>query len=130
MESVNAALIVGSATIFAALLGLIGVLLGIMHKTAKRTAAKTDVLSEKADVIVDNVQNSHKVGFRDDFDAQITGLARLVTSHHTGLSGELQQIRVELASDREESRSDMKAINRRVDETVGRIYRLEQKKED
>jgi Tfp pilus assembly protein PilV len=81
--------LIACATVVAALLSLIGVLLGMIHKNAKTAANQT--------------QNSHETNLRDDLDEKFEGLADLVTGVSADVGGikeDLRLIRRDQSTDR------------------------------
>jgi hypothetical protein len=96
LSPVDSNLVIAGASVIAALLGLIGVLLGLIHKNAKAA--------------VGQVQNSHTVNLRDDLDEKFEGLAGLVNGVADtqrdqakdigGLRSDIRQVRTEQALDR------------------------------
>jgi cell division protein FtsX len=80
LSPVDSNIIIACATVIAALLGLIGVLLGMIHKNAKTAASQT--------------QNSHTVNLRDDLDEKFDGLAGLVRGVSYDVGGVKEDIRI------------------------------------
>jgi hypothetical protein len=89
MSPVDSNIVIACATVIAALLGLIGVLLGMIHKNAKAA--------------VGQVQNSHTVNLRDDLDEKFDGMATLVkgvSADVGGIKEDLRLIRRDQSTDR------------------------------
>lgn len=101
--SIDAAIIVGFATIIGALLGVIGIMLGLIHKTTKKT-------NRNSMGVLEQVQNSHETNMRDDLDDKFAGLATLtksvISTQETqgkdlgGIKADIRQIHLDQTSDR------------------------------
>lgn len=88
--------LLAAASVIAALLGLIGVLLGMIHKNAKGA-------SKKADVLVGQVRNSHSTNLRDDLDEKFQGLSTQlgeVSKDMGGMKEDIRLIRRDQTADR------------------------------
>jgi hypothetical protein len=89
LSPVDSNIVIAGATVIAALLGLIGVLLGMIHKNAKAA--------------VGQVQNSHEINLRDDLDEKFAGMAGLVkgvSNDVGGIKEDLRLIRRDQSTDR------------------------------
>ncbi len=117
-------ILIASATVIAALLGLIGVLLGMIHKNAKTAARQT--------------QNSHQTNLRDDLDEKFDGIAELVkgvAADQGGMKEDIRIIRRDQSADRAaaaeaaHAASEALRLAREAREAIARTKRNTQPKE-